>query len=82
MLKRERQTFPFRSILATMSITPTYMKAIDTAEDLLMSDLDFYCVDTAANFLSTSPTPNLQKLKDKIVIFNYPEVPDILERLS
>ena len=73
---------PSRSILSSISISPTYKKAINTAEDLLLSDLELYCVDAASYFLSTSPTTSFQKLKEQITIFQYDEVPNVLERLD
>ena len=73
---------PSRSILSSTSISPAYMKAINTAEDLLLSDLELYCVDAAAFFLSTSPTAAFKKLKKQITIFQYDEFPVILERLE
>ena len=73
---------PSRSILSSTSISPTYMKAINSAEDLLLSELDLYCVDAAAYFLSTSPTTSFKKLMKQITIFQYEEVPHVLERLE
>ena len=58
------------------------MKAINTAEDLLLSDLELYCVDAASYFLQTSPTAAFKKLKEQITIFQYDEVPVVVERLE
>ena len=73
---------PPRSILSSTSISPTYMKAINTVEELSLSDLELYCVDAAALFLSTSPTAAFKKLQEQITIFQYDEVPTVLERLE
>ena len=56
----------FRSILASSMITPTYVKAINTAEDLFMSQLEIHTSPSIAARLQNNPRPILQKLKDRI----------------
>lgn len=60
----------FRSILASKTITPTYLNPINTAEDLLWSQLDAICTPGTTNYLKASQKRAFQKMKNKI----YPEL--------
>ena len=46
----------FRSILASKTITPTYLKPINTAEDLLLSQLKAFCTPDGCDNLYTMST--------------------------
>ena len=70
------ESLSYRSILASKTITPTYLKAINTAEELFMSELAIHVAPPTAYHLSTSPIPIIQKMGDRIVV-DYPnENPD------
>ena len=54
----------FRSILASKTITPTYLKPINTAEDLLLSQLKAFCTPDGCDNLYTMST--WKEMKNRI----------------
>ena len=62
-----------RSILASKTITPTYLNPINTAEDLLFSQLNAICTPGTTNYLKA--TQKFQKMKNRIH-------PDLLNSLQ
>ena len=62
------ESLSYRSILASKTITPTYLKAINTAEELFMSELAIHVAPPTAYHLSTSPISIIKKLRDRIVL--------------
>ena len=53
-----------RSILASKTITPTYLEPINTAEDLLSSQLNAFCTDAGLQPLLQRST--FKKMKNRI----------------
>ena len=54
-----------RSILASKTITPT-LYVINTAQDLLRSELNVQCTSGTANYLKASSRSTIQKMESKI----------------
>ena len=53
-----------RSILASKTITPTYLEPINTAEDLLSSQLNAFCTDAGLQPLLQRST--FKEMKNRI----------------
>ena len=53
-----------RSILASKTITPTYLEPINTAEDLLSSQLNAFCTD--GGLLPLLQRSTFKKMKNRI----------------
>ena len=55
-----------RSIVASKTITPT-LYVINTAEDLLLSQLNVHSTSATAYYLKTSSSSTIKKMEDKII---------------
>ena len=72
----------FRSILASNMIKPTYMKAINTAQDLFVSELEIHATSATSYYIMTSPIPIIQKLGNRIVHLPNPSSLTYVQDLS